>query len=51
MFGHREEIRALEAACLWELVFLSFHREGYSGFGAQREHSFFEHSYRSSKQG
>lgn len=51
MHGHREEIRAMEAARLQELVFLSLHREGYSGFGAQREHSFFERSCRSSKRG
>lgn len=51
MHGHREEIRPLEAACLQELVFLSLHKEGYLGFGAQREHSFFEHSCRSSKRG
>lgn len=47
----REENRATEAACLWELLFLSLPREGCSGFVVQKEHSFFERSCRSSQQG
>lgn len=51
MCDGREENRATEAACLWELLFLSLPREGCSGFVVQKEHSFFECSCRSSQQG